>query len=179
MDSVTTLKNDDADSKLVLNPAQGEYVKTWDKQSATKCGPLGTDTVNPTVLSWETQSAYRSTGTYTVEWQIIAHKQLGFGQASTLITATPTAGVTINAADESHCEGVDSLEKSTLTCSIGAEGEFDASVDAWAQTWKLEEWTLPDQPFYNSRSPRPDADDATGVYHVYDLILKGSSKGPN
>jgi hypothetical protein len=54
MDSVTTLKNDDASGKLVLNAPQGEYVKTWDKQDPTKCGPLGTDTVNPTVLSWET-----------------------------------------------------------------------------------------------------------------------------
>ena len=79
MDSVTTLKNDDADGKLVLNAAQGEFVKTWDKQDSDKCGPLGTDTVNPTVLTWETQSAYRSTGAYTAEWQIIAHKQLGFG----------------------------------------------------------------------------------------------------
>jgi len=74
MDSVTTLKNDDAGGKLVLNPDQGEFVKTWDKQSEDKCGPLGTDTVNPIVLSWETESAFKSTGAYTVEWEIIGHK---------------------------------------------------------------------------------------------------------
>jgi hypothetical protein len=40
--------------------------------------------------------------------------------------------VNINAEDDAGCVGEDSLEKSTLTCSIGAAGEFDASVDAWA-----------------------------------------------
>jgi len=88
--------------------------------------------------------------------------------------------VDINSEDNAECVGEDTLEKSTLTCSIGSSGEFDTNNDAWAQTWTLSGYTLsPDQPFYNSRSPRPDTDDATGVYHVYDLILKGSSKDPD
>jgi hypothetical protein len=40
--------------------------------------------------------------------------------------------VEIDGEDDAVCVGQDTLEKSTLTCSIGASGEFDASVDAWA-----------------------------------------------
>ena len=147
LQAVPTILNDNAGDKLVFNAAEGEFVRSWNKVSdEVSCGPLGVD--SSSALTWATTDGYQAGGSYTANWKILSNPALGLtGNDKTLGGGDALTSVTCAGEENGY----------TLSCNIGAEGDFDEDSD-WAVSWTLSGWALPSERVYNSRSPRPVKD---------------------
>ena len=76
LQAVPTILNDNAGDVLAFNANEGEFVRTWDRNSdEASCGPMGLDSGSQ--LTWTTTADYQGTGDYQALWHVISNPALG------------------------------------------------------------------------------------------------------